>query len=195
MTVKALQLVLASASPYRRELLRRLGLDFSVAAVQVDESLQNGERPEQAVVRLARAKAHAGARLHREATILASDQLAGLGERALGKPGNHVTALAQLTKMSGQTVTYYTALALVAPGDDTATFLDISHVRLRVLGSEEIERYLAAEKPLDCAGALKLESRGIALCERIDTADPTALIGLPLIATARLLRERGFTIP
>lgn len=190
-----MRLILASTSPYRRELLRRLGVEFTPTPARVDESLHAEETAQAAVVRLALAKARAGARAHPDAAVLASDQLAAVGDLALGKPGTHAAAAAQLTAMSGHSVTYCTALALVAPRGDPATALDISRVTLRRLGAEEIARYLAAEEPFDCAGALKLEGRGIALCERVDTSDPTALIGLPLIATARLLRAQGFRIP
>ncbi|MGH8128671.1 MAG: Maf family protein [Gammaproteobacteria bacterium] len=190
-----MRLVLASTSPYRRELLARLGLDFDTLAPEVDETLAAGEPPEQAVVRLAAAKAGAGAEQAPAAVIIASDQLASLNGRALGKPGNFEAATHQLTAMSGQEILYCTALAVQAPDDTAATYLDLSRVYLRELSPLEIERYLTTEQPFDCAGALKLERLGIGLCERIETSDPTALIGLPLIATAQLLREQGFAIP
>lgn len=187
--------MLASTSPYRRELLERLGVPFDVAAPQVDEALEASEAPRDAVVRLAVAKARAVAAREPEAVVLASDQLASLDGRPLGKPGTAANAVAQLGAMAGATVTYCTALAIIAPGFADATGLDLSRVTLRRLGGKEISRYVEAARPLDCAGALKLEGAGIALCERMETNDPTALIGLPLIATARLLRERGFEIP
>lgn len=190
-----MRLVLASTSPYRRELLARLGLDFDTLAPGVDETLAAGESPEQAVARLAAAKAGAGAERAPTAVIVASDQLASLNGRALGKPGNFEAATDQLTAMAGQEIRYYTALAVQAPDDAIASHVDLSRVHLRTLSSRDIERYLTAEQPFNCAGALKLEGCGIGLCERIETSDPTALIGLPLIATARLLREQGFAIP
>jgi septum formation protein len=190
-----MRLVLASTSPYRRQLLARLGLDFDTLAPAIDETLNRGESPEQAVVRLAATKAGAGAALAPATVIIASDQLASLDGQALGKPGNLDAATHQLTAMAGCDILYCTALIVRAPDGIAATHIDLSRVRLRELSRREIARYLAAAHPLDCAGALKLEGLGIGLCERIETTDPTALIGLPLIATARLLRAQGFTIP
>lgn len=190
-----MHLVLASTSPYRRELLARLGLDFNTLAPEVDETLAAGESPEQAVIRLATAKAGAGAEREPTAVIIASDQLACLSGQALGKPGSHEAATAQLTAMAGQEIIYCTALVVRAPDGTSVTHLDLSRVHLRELSPREIDRYLTAERPFECAGAIKLEGLGISLCERIETSDPTALIGLPLIAAAQLLRERGFDIP
>lgn len=190
-----MRLVLASTSPYRRQLLNRLGLNFDTVAPGVDEAPVPGETPEQAVGRLAAAKAGAGAAQAPGAVIIASDQLASLGGNALGKPGNATEAVRQLTALSGRELLYCTALVVLGPDGTADTHLDLSRVRLRELPGWEIERYLAAEDALDCAGALKLEGLGISLCEHIESADPTALIGLPLIATARLLRARGFDIP
>lgn len=190
-----MRLVLASTSPYRRALLERLALPFDVAAPGVDEGLAAGERPETAVVRLALAKARAVTARFPGALILASDQLASLAGRPLGKPGNRERALEQLAAMGGATVTYCTAVAVVSPGGTEVTTLDLSRVSLRQAEAAELERYIAAENPVDCAGALKLEGAGIALCERIETDDPTALIGLPLITVSRLLREHGFAAP
>ncbi|MGH8225646.1 MAG: Maf family protein [Gammaproteobacteria bacterium] len=189
-------LILASSSPYRRELLERLGIDFEVVSPAVDESLRAEETPAAATLRLARAKAQAVAARRPEALILASDQLASLDGEALGKPHDAETARRWLAQMSGRTVTYHTAVALLAPGEsEAATHLDQSHAVLRRFDAGEIARYLEQTQPLDCAGALRLEGLGAALCERIETADPTALIGLPLIATARLLRDQGYTLP
>lgn len=190
-----MRLVLASTSPYRRELLERLGVPFEVAAPWVDETLAANEAPEKAVRRLALAKAQAVAARETDALVLASDQLASLADEPLGKPGTAANAVAQLRAMAGATVTYCTAVAVIAPGFEDVEELDLSRVTLRRPSQAEIERYVDRARPLDCAGSLKLEGAGIALCKRIETNDPTALIGLPLIATARLLRERGFDIP
>lgn len=188
-----MRLVLASTSIYRRRLLARLGLDFDTVAPGIDEALAPGESPRQAVGRLAAAKAAAACAPG--AVIVASDQLASLDGEALGKPGSADAAVRQLAAMSGREILYCTALAVLGPDGTAESAIDISRVQLRDVSAGEIERYVAAENPVDCAGALKLEGLGIGLCARIETADPTALIGLPLIATARLLRDRGFDIP
>ncbi len=189
-------LILASSSPYRRELLERLDLDFEVLPPEVDENLHAGETPAEAALRLARAKARAVADRRPGALVLASDQLASFDGQALGKPRDAAMARRWLMQMSGRTVTYHTAIALLAPGaSDAATHLDHSRVGLREFKDEEIARYLDRATPLDCAGALRLEGLGATLCERIETEDPTALIGLPLIATARLLRAAGCALP
>ncbi len=190
-----MRLILASSSPYRRELLQRLGIRFTVASPGIEETLDPRETPEDAVLRLARAKALAVAAREPEAFILASDQLASVAGHALGKPNTRRTAEEQLTAMSGHTIVYCTAVVLATPESGISEHLDRSRVVLRQLTPAEITRYLDAERPLDCAGALKLEGMGIALCERVETADPSALIGLPLTATARLLREKGFRVP
>jgi septum formation protein len=189
-------LVLASTSPYRRELLARLGVAFECLSPGVDETLAAGEAPQAAALRLARAKAKAAAALRPDACILAGDQLASLEGLAIGKPRDGDEARRVLADMSGRTLNYYTAIALIVPDTgETETFLDESRVHLRRFDAGEIARYVAAANPVDCAGALKLEGLGAALAERIETEDPTALIGLPLIATARLLRAHGFTLP
>lgn len=190
-----MRLVLASTSPYRRELLARLGIDFDAVAPGVDESPLSGEKPEDLVARLAIAKAEAGARDTPDALVIGSDQTANLEGRALGKPGTEAAAIRQLHATAGHEIVYCTAVAVHKPGHESRVHLDISRVRLRQLGTDEIRRYIEAEQPLDCAGALKLEGLGIALCEYIKTSDPTALIGLPLIATAHLLRAHGIAIP
>lgn len=190
-----MRLVLASTSPYRRQLLARLRLAFETCAPGIDETLAAGESAEQAVARLAAAKAEAGAAQAPAALVIGSDQLAALDDAALGKPASAEAAMQQLTAMSGREITYYTALAVRAPEGTVLTHIDRSRVSLRKNTPREIARYLAAERPFDCAGALKLEGLGIALCDHIETADPTALIGLPLIATARLLRAQGLAVP
>ena len=189
-------LVLGSTSPYRRELLQRLRLPFSVTAPQVDESPLPGETPPALALRLALAKAHAVAAQQPQALVLGSDQVADLHGQPLGKPGTHENARAQLRQMSGQTVRFCGAVALVcaASGFERSAVSEV-RVQYRHLSEAEIERYLLAERPYDCAGSAKSEGLGIALLERIDSDDPTALIGLPLIRTAQLLREAGLELP
>ena len=184
--------VLGSTSRYRRELMERLRVPFSVAAPHVDETPLPGEAPKALALRLALAKAKAVAALHPEAVVIGSDQVADLAGQPLGKPGEHERAVAQLRQMRGQTVIFQTALAVVclATGFEK---VDLAEVRVvfRDLSDDEIEAYLRAEQPYDCAGSAKSEGLGIALLESIDNDDPTALIGLPLIRTARLLRQAG----
>lgn len=184
--------VLGSTSRYRRELMERLRVPFSVAAPHVDETPLPGEAPKALALRLALAKAKAVAALHPEAVVIGSDQVADWAGQPLGKPGEHERAVAQLRQMRGQTVIFQTALAVVclATGFEK---VDLAEVRVvfRDLSDDEIEAYLRAEQPYDCAGSAKSEGLGIALLESIDNDDPTALIGLPLIRTARLLRQAG----
>ncbi|WP_334135432.1 Maf family nucleotide pyrophosphatase [Tepidimonas sp.] len=189
-------LVLASTSPYRRELLQRLRLPFQTCPPQVDETPYPGETPAALARRLARAKADAVAQQHPHALVIGSDQVADLDGTPLGKPGTHERAMAQLRAMRGRTVLFHTALAVVChasgyAAEDTA----VVQVRFRDLRDDEIERYLHAERPYDCAGSAKSEGLGIALLEAIVSDDPTALIGLPLIRTARLLRAAGVKLP
>lgn len=189
-------LVLGSTSPYRRELLARLGLPFDVAAPAVDETPAPGEAPHALAQRLALAKARDVAARHPQAIVIGSDQVADLHGQPLGKPGTHERALAQLQRMRGQTVVFHTALAVVCQATDFAQHdMAAVQVRFRDLDDEEIERYLRVEQPYDCAGSAKSEGLGIALLEAIDSDDPTALIGLPLIRTARLLRQAGLRLP
>lgn len=192
----ARRLVLGSTSRYRRELLNRLGLPFDVAPPDVDETPRPGEAPAALAQRLALAKARAVAAQHPDAVVIGSDQVADLNGSPLGKPGTHERAVAQLRQMSGQTVLFQTALAVVC-ADTGFAQSDMAVVRVvfRDLGDAEIERYLRAEQPYDCAGSAKSEGLGIALLDRIDNDDPTALVGLPLIRTARLLREAGLVLP
>ena len=184
-------LILASTSRYRRELLERLRLNFSTVAPEVDETPLPGEAPAVLAQRLALAKAQAVARLHPQALVIGSDQVADLQGQCLGKPGDHDKAVAQLRAMRGREVIFQTAVALVAPGLVLQELAQV-RVRFRDLGDEEIERYLRAEQPYDCAGSAKSEGLGIALLDAIDSDDPTALIGLPLIRTCRLLRQAGW---
>ncbi len=189
-------LVLGSTSVYRRELLQRLRLPFTVAAPAVDETPLPSEPPAQLAQRLALAKAHAVATLHPEAVVIGSDQVADLAGQPLGKPGDHARATAQLQRMRGHTVVFHTAVAVVCHASGfVQTDLAPVRVRFRELSDAEIERYLRAEQPYDCAGSAKSEGLGISLLEAIDSDDPTALIGLPLIRTCRLLRAAGLVLP
>lgn len=189
-------LVLGSTSRYRRELLQRLQLPFEVAAPEVDETPQPGEAPQTLALRLALAKAHAVAAQYPDAVVIGSDQVADLAGHALGKPGNHERAVTQLRLMSGHTVIFQTAVAVVchATGFEQVDLAPVE-VRFRTLADHEIERYLRAEQPYDCAGSAKSEGLGISLLDAILSDDPTALIGLPLIRTCRLLRAAGLELP
>lgn len=186
------KLILGSTSIYRRELLTRLRLPFSVAAPQVDETALPGEAPADLAQRLALAKARAVAERHPQAIVIGSDQVADLHGQALGKPGNHLRATEQLKQMQGQIVVFQTALAVVCNATGFCQqALAAVRVHFRALDDREIENYLRAEQPYDCAGSAKSEGLGIALLQSIDSDDPTALIGLPLIRTATLLRAAG----
>ena len=184
--------VLGSTSRYRRELLERLRIPFAVSAPNVDETPMPEEAPQNLALRLALAKAQAVAAMHPEAVVIGSDQVADLDGIPLGKPGEHARAVAQLRQMRGKTVIFQTALAVVCLASGFEQ-VDLAPVRVvfRDLSDEEIEAYLQAEQPYDCAGSAKSEGLGIALLESIDNDDPTALIGLPLIRTVRLLRLAG----
>lgn len=185
-------LILASTSPYRRELLQRLGLPFTACAPGVDEAAPPGEAPAQTARRLARLKAQAVAARQPGAVVIGSDQVAELDGAALGKPGTHEGAVAQLRAMRGREVLFHSAVA-VARGDrgfESAAVVSV-RVRFRDLSDVEIERYLRTETPYDCAGSAKAEGLGIALLASVESDDPTALIGLPLIRTCALLREAG----
>jgi septum formation protein len=186
------RIVLASTSPYRRELLARLGLPFEVEAPEVDETPRPAERPLELARRLALAKAEAVAGRDREAVVIGSDQVADLDGTGIGKPGDHARATAQLRSMRGRTVLFHTAVAVVCRGSAFSGLeLASVSVRFRDLSDAEIERYLRAERPYDCAGSAKAETLGIALLDAIHSDDPTALIGLPLIRTCALLRRAG----
>lgn len=189
-------LVLGSTSRYRRELLQRFGLPFDVVGPHVDETPQPNEAPAALAQRLALAKAQAVAAQRPEAIVIGSDQVADLHGQPLGKPGTHERAVAQLRQMSGQTVLFQTAVAVVCAATGLAACeLAVVRVVFRDLTDAEIERYLRAEQPYDCAGSAKSEGLGITLLNHIDNDDPTALIGLPLIRTARLLRLAGLQLP
>ena len=182
-------LILGSTSAYRRELLARLQIPFEVAAPDVDETPLAGEAPYALAERLALAKARAVAVRNPQAVVIGSDQVADLNGQSLGKPGTHDKAVAQLRQMRGQTVVFQTAVAVVCldTGFEQRSLASVK-VKFRDLTDDEIENYLQLEKPYDCAGSAKSEGLGIALLDAIDSDDPTALIGLPLIRTCQMLR-------
>jgi septum formation protein len=188
-------LILGSSSPYRRQLISRLGLDFACVSPDIDETPHAGETPLALSRRLAQQKAEHIAKLHPDAVVIGSDQVADLNGVPLNKPGTHEKAVAQLLQMSGQTLTFQTSVCVVCAATgfvqmDTATV----HVRMRNLALAEIEAYLQAEPAYDCAGSAKCEGLGIALMESIESDDPTALVGLPLIRTCQMLRAAGVSI-
>lgn len=188
-------LILGSTSPYRRELLQRLQIPFEVAAPDVDETPQAGEVPAQLAGRLALAKARAVAANFPDAVVIGADQVADLNGQPLGKPGNHARAVSQLRQMRGQTVVFQTAVAVVCQQSGfEQTDLAAVKVRFRLLSDDEIENYLQAEQPYDCAGSAKSEGLGIALLASIDSDDPTALVGLPLIRTCRMIQAAGIAL-
>lgn len=188
-------LILASTSTYRRELLKRLGLPFTVVASDVDETPQPNEIPEQMACRLALSKARSVAELHPDAVVIGSDQVADLDGYPLGKPGSHARAVTQLQAMRGKMVVFQTAVAVMCMNSGFAqTELAQVKVKFRSLTDAQIEAYLLAEQPYDCAGSAKSEGLGIALLERIDNDDPTALIGLPLIRTCRMIEAAGISV-
>ncbi|THC46264.1 Maf-like protein [Massilia sp. Mn16-1_5] len=186
------RLILASSSSYRRELLGRLHLPFEAIAPHIIETPLPGEAPEATALRLARAKAEAIALRHPGALVIGSDQVATLDGAQIGKPGDHARALAQLQTMRGREVVFHTALCLWDGRDGTAQVENVQvFVRFRDLPDAELDAYLRIEQPYDCAGSAKNEGLGIALLERIDSSDPTALTGLPLIALTGMLRRAG----
>ena len=188
-------LILASTSRYRHELLTRLAIPFEVVSPEVDETPLPGETPAALALRLALAKARAVAANFPLAVVIGSDQVADLGGLPLGKPGNHERAVAQLQRMRGQSVVFQTGVAVVC-ADSAFEQTDLAAVKVlfRDLSDDEIENYLRAEQPYDCAGSAKSEGLGIALLESIDNDDPTALVGLPLIRTCRMLRAAGIML-
>jgi septum formation protein len=189
-------LVLASTSPYRRTLLTRLALPFDVVAAEVCEDEVPNELPAVRARRLAIAKAQAVAHQYPEAIVLGSDQVASLAERVLHKSGHAARCREQLAALSGKAASFHTACALIGAGARVNfVHLDTTTVVFRALATDEIERYIEREQPFDCAGSFKAESLGITLLERIDSSDPTALIGLPLIWVAQALRSCGYPLP
>lgn len=186
-------LILASTSPYRRELLARLRVPFTTASPKVDELPRPGESPKGLAMRLATAKAEAVAKQHPGAWVIGADQVAECDDEVLGKPGTAERARAQLSICSGRVVNFHTAVRLVAPTDaESALHVDLTRVKFRLLESTEIERYVELDQPLDCAGSFRSEGLGITLFERLECEDPTGLVGLPLIWLATALRHAGF---
>ncbi len=191
-----MKIVLASTSAYRRELLQRFGLPFETARPDIDESPLPDESPAATAERLAEQKARAVAAAHPDALIIGSDQVAHMGETRFGKPGTVERAVAQLQTMSGRTVIFHTALALLNTRSGRIQVDAVpTQVRFRTLSDEEIVRYVNKELPLDCAGSAKSEGLGITLLDALSGDDPNALVGLPLIALARMLRNEGVSLP
>jgi septum formation protein len=188
------RLILASSSAYRRELLSRLQLPFEAISPDIDETPHAGETPDATALRLAAEKAAAIAHLHPDALVIGSDQVATLDGDQIGKPGDHARALAQLQKMRGREVVFHTALCLWDGRSGTHEVQNVqTFVTFRDLPDAELDAYLRIEQPYDCAGSAKNEALGIAILERIDSSDPTALTGLPLIALTSMLRRAGVT--
>lgn len=191
-----MQLVLASTSAYRRMLLERLQLPFVTARPDVDETPLPGELPPDTANRLALAKAQAVAERFEDALIIGSDQVAHMGSEIFGKPGTEERAIAQLQRMNGRSVVFHTALALINTRSGKVHLDSVpTEVRFRRLSDAEIVRYVEREQPLDCAGAAKSEALGITLLDALSGDDPTALVGLPLIALSRMLRAEGLLLP
>jgi septum formation protein len=189
------RLVLASSSRYRRELLERLRVPFDVIAPNIDETPFDGETPETTAVRLSIAKARAAAVQAPGALVIGSDQVATFDGRQIGKPGSHENAFEQLRAMRGRSVVFHSALCLFDSRSDDVQSADIvTRVQFRDVSDAEIDAYLRAETPYDVAGSAKSEGLGITLLDAIDSSDPTALVGLPLIALSRMLRAAGFPL-
>jgi septum formation protein len=189
-------LILASTSPYRRELLERLRLPFECAAPGVDETALPAESHLDRAVRLALAKATAVAARRPGSTVIGSDQVGVCKGEPLEKPGDALRAHAQLQRLSGAAATFYTAVTVVPPDHSASVqFVDTTTVYFRPLSDAEIERYIAAERPFDCAGGFRCEGLGISLFSRVVSEDPSGLVGLPLIAVARALRQLGYELP
>jgi septum formation protein len=197
-TQKPLNLVLASGSPYRRKLLDRLGIPFNYESPDVPEDRRSGEEPGELSTRLAQLKATAIAASYPGSIVIGSDQVAVRDGEVLGKPGTASEAVAQLSASSGRAVEFLTGVCVLGGekrADEPFLHVDITRVAFRRLSEEEVRRYVERERPLDCAGSFKAEALGISLFERIDSNDPTGLIGLPLIWLAGVLRHLGFGIP
>jgi septum formation protein len=189
-------LILASTSAYRRMLLERFGLPFEAVRPEVGEEHIAGEIPSERALRLAVAKAEAVAARHPGAVVIGSDQVAAAGHKVLDKPGDAATCRSQLATLSGTDARFYTGCAVIGPsGSVRLVHLDTTTVFFRSLSAKEIERYVEREKPFDCAGGFKVEALGITLFESVESKDPTALIGLPLIWLACALRRAGFALP
>lgn len=188
------KLVLGSSSPYRKELLERLGIPFECISADIDESRKEGETPEALCVRLAKEKALKVKELAPDAIVIGSDQVAVLGDRILGKPHTRERAIEQLTAMQGQTVYFLTALCVVGADGKIFETMVPTVVTMKKLSRSTIEHYLDREQPFNCAGSAKIEKLGIALMKEVRSTDPTALIGLPLIETVNLLAKAGLEV-
>ena len=196
MTALPREIVLASSSSYRKALTGRLGLDCTTIAPDIDESALPGESPVATATRLAQGKARKVATNKPEALIIGSDQVALLDDAVLGKPGSHASAVRQLRLMSGKTTVFHTAICLYDAASDEMQCANVpTTVLMRELSDETIERYLRQDQPYDCAGSAKIESLGIALVEKVESDDPTALIGLPLITLVTMLKRAGIILP
>ena len=190
------KLVLASTSPFRQQILRKLNIDFEVQAPDIDEKRLNNETPQQLVTRLSEAKAMAVAKYHNDALIIGSDQVAVLDNNILGKPLNHENAKQQLARASGKKITFFTGLCLFNSASKHSQVRCVPYdVQFRQLSDEQIEHYLQVDRPYNCAGSFKSEGFGISLFEKLDGDDPNTLIGLPLIELIRLLAKEGVQIP
>jgi MAF protein len=191
-----LELVLGSTSPFRKELLDKLGLPFSTAAPDVDETRHKGETPTDLVMRLSEAKARAVAEGYSEALIIGSDQVACVEEQILGKPGNRENAIAQLSAMVSKTVTFHTGLCLLnSRTNDAQVLCEPFHVHFRQLSTTQIKRYVDKEQPFNCAGSFKSEGLGITLFRKLEGDDPNTLVGLPLIRLVEMLNKEGVVLP
>lgn len=191
-----MEIVLASTSPYRQEILKKLAMPFITDSPQVDETAYENEKPEALVIRLAEMKARAVAERHGNSLIIGSDQVAVLNGKILGKPGNHENAVLQLQLASGQEVTFFTGLCLLNAENNTVQVLCVPFtVHFRQLSNTQIDRYLHKEQPYNCAGSFKSEGLGITLFEKLQGDDPNTLIGLPLIALVRMLENEGVVLP
>ena len=196
MTPDGLPLVLASTSPFRKELLSRLGVEFTAVSPDIDEAPVPGESPDELVRRLALAKARAGCKDARDTLVIGSDQVAVVGNEILGKPGGVANAEQQLARLSGNSVTFLTGLCVLNTcTGHVQTDVVPFNVVFRMLDGEQIKRYVAIEQPLNCAGSFKSEGLGITLFERMEGDDPTALIGLPLICLTTMLRNENLVLP
>lgn len=188
-------LVLGSSSPFRRELLARLGIPFAVFSPNIDEATRPGESPRDLALRLAGEKAHAVARAHPASLVIGCDQVAHIGKRIFGKPGTHENAVRQLAEMSGQSVVFESALCLLNTASGRMQVDSIpTEITFRSLNTAEIDNYLRRDQPYGCAGSAKLESLGIALIERMRSDDPTAIIGLPLVRLCRMLAAENVSV-
>lgn len=191
-----MKLILGSTSPFRKELLHKLGLSFDTDSPEIDETMLSGEQPEELVQRLAVKKAKAVAAKHKDSLVIGSDQVACIGANILGKPGNRESAIVQLSQASGQRVSFQTGLCLLnSTTGHQQVVCEPFHVYFRELSRDQIERYLDAEEPYNCAGSFKSEGLGISLFEKLDGDDPNSLIGLPLIRLIAMLEQEGISVP